>query len=251
MTKELSIGLSMPVLNERNNLPIILADIEEVLAGVNYTVCIVDDGSTDGSLEFLRDLMAKNRRIHLIIGTKKIYGCQRGAASRKALEWLAANTDHDVFVDIDADGANNPAELINGARYVTVMGHDVAIASKYVYGSKVIGRTFGRKLVSIFYSSLARVLFTPRIRDYSNGYRFYSRKAAELWLKFTPCYTSPVYLLEMLVVWIANDLGIIEIPSNYVERDAAKSKVKFVDMIKGFLGAIDIGLKFHRNYYRL
>lgn len=248
--KDLGLGLSMPVLNERHNLNLILPNIAKILAGANYTLCIVDDGSTDGTLELLRDLMAADKRIHLITRIKKLYGCQRGAASRAALEWLVANTAHAVFVDIDADGANNPEELLNGATYISTLGHDVAIASKYVYGSKVIGRTLSRKFVSRFYSTLARFLFNARIRDYSNSYRFYSRNAAELWLKFKPSYTSPVYLLEMLVTWIANDLDIIEIPTQYVERDAAKSKVKFVDLIKGFLGALDISLKYHRNYYR-
>lgn len=249
-TQELNIGISMPVFNERDNIERMLTEVAAELNEVNYTICIVDDGSKDGTLEVIEDFMSRNDRIKLIRGTKKHYGCQRGAASRLALEWLVANTMHTVFVEMDADGAHRPAELINGTRQVVALNYDIAIASKYVYGSEVIGRPLWRRLISLFYNWLARLLIDHRIRDYSNGYRFYTRKAAEFLLDFKPKYTSPVYLLEILVTWMANDFKIIGIPTVYMERNNGRSKVKFVDLIKGLWGTLDIVLKFHSKHYR-
>ena len=54
-----------------------------------------------------------------------------------------------------------------------------AIASKYLPGSQVTNRPWGRLMVSRVASFAVGAVLTPRIGDYSNGYRFYSRAAAE------------------------------------------------------------------------
>ena len=238
----------MPVLNERNGIEQVLREIRGALGEVSYTICIVDDGSNDGTREAIEALMSKDERIHLIRRVRERAGCQRGAASRVALEWLVAHTTHSVFVEIDADGAQRPAELLSGARQVGLLDYDVAIASKYVYGSKVIGRSLGRRVISRLYSGLARLLLDRRIRDYSNSYRFYTRTAAEFLLTSKPRYASPVYLLEILAQWMANGFRVIEIPTVYVERSHGRSKVTFVDLIKGVLGTFDIARRFHRTH---
>lgn len=206
----LSVGLSMPVLNESSTIKSVLTEIRIELRQIDYTICIMDDGSTDGTLDIINNL--SNDHIKLIQGKKKHYGCQRGRASRLALEWLLANTKHTIFVEIDADGAQRPAELLKGINHIANQDGDIAIASKYLPVSQVIGRTFFRKAVSLVYSMLARMLIGAGIKDYSNSYRFYNRRAAEFLLKFKPGYTSPVYLLEILVCWFANHYKIIEIP---------------------------------------
>jgi len=40
-----------------------------------------------------------------------------------------------------------------------------------------------------------------RIKDYSNGYRFYSRSAAELLAHHEIKYASPIYLTEVMAIW--------------------------------------------------
>jgi len=247
--KELSIGISMPVLNEFDSIKQILTEIATELKSENYTICIIDDGSNDGTLNIIEELMSQNKRIKLIKRVKKRYGCQRGAASRRALEWLIINTRHTVFVEMDADGSQPPTELINGAKQVFMLDYDIAIASRFISDSKVIGRPLVRRFVSRFYSLLARLLFNSRIHDYSHCYRFYTREAAKFLLNFKPRYTSPIYLLEILVIWIANNYRVIEIPTLYIERNDKQSKVKFVDLIKGFFGILDIAFKYHRKFY--
>jgi dolichol-phosphate mannosyltransferase len=244
-----SIGISMPVLNEREGVKRIVPEIATALEGVDYTICIVDDGSTDGTVVVVQELIAQGAPIHLIQRVKTGFGCQRGAASRIALEWLVLHTTHDVLVEMDADGAQPAAELLNGARQVGLLDYDVAIASKYINGSVVTGRPLSRRLISMGYSWLARTLIDPTIRDYSNSFRFYRRDAAELLLSFTPRYASPVYLLEILVIWLSNNASIIEIPTVYAERAHGRSKVKLVDLVKGLLGTFDIARRFYLREY--
>jgi dolichol-phosphate mannosyltransferase len=246
----LSLAIAIPVLNERELLSVVLREIAATLDGRSYTVCIVDDGSTDGTIGLIEEAMSRDRRIHLIRRVKQGRGSQRGSASRAALEWLVANTAHSVFVDLDADGAQPPSELLRHGYLVAVLGYDVAIASRYVYGAAVVGRPPARRFISAVYGLLARLLMRRNIRDCSHSYRFYTRRAAELILAFPLRYASPIYLFELLAIWLANDLRIIEAPTRYVERAHGRSKVKPIDLVAGLLGMLEVAWRFHRGSYR-
>jgi dolichol-phosphate mannosyltransferase len=241
------IGISMPVLNEAHNIGFVLSDIFKELKGFNFIICIVDDGSTDGTLDIINEYSEKNGKIKLIKSVKKSYGCQRGAASRKALEWLVNKTKSDFFVEIDADGSQRPCELFRGFNYLTSNDCDVVIASKYISGSKVKGRKLSRNFISFINSFMARFLIGGSIRDYSNSYRFYNRRAAEFLLLFKIKYTSPIYLLEVLVIWLANDFKVKEIPTFYIELEKNVSKVVIFDIFKGFWGLLEISFRFRRG----
>ena len=244
-------GICVPVLDERQSVAPILAEIAAALRGGRYTICVVDDGSQDGTVEIVRLAAERDARIVLLQRPRRGRGCRRGGASRAGLEWLLAHTDHGVFVDFDADGANEPGELAAGIRQVAVLGADVAVASKYLPGSRVTDRPWLRRLASRAYSALLRLLISPRIRDYSNSYRFYSRQAAHLLFQFQPRYESPVYMVEMMAAWLAQGLRVVELPTAYGSRRGGESKVALRDFVSGLVGALRVGWLYRRGRYRI
>ena len=61
------IVILLPVLNEIDNIAPLLSGIDEQLKGRDYVVCIVDDGSRDGTAEYLRNEVSRaGERLHLI-----------------------------------------------------------------------------------------------------------------------------------------------------------------------------------------
>jgi len=249
-SSEIDIGLCIPVLNERAALGTLFDDIAAALAGGKYTICVVDDGSTDGTVELVEERARQDPRIVLLKRRKTAPGCRRGGASRAGMEWLLAQTSHPLFADVDADGAHRPEELVRGAALAATAPADVVIASKYVAGAVVIGRPLLRRAGSRAYNLMLRGLMEWRIHDYSNTFRIYRREAAVLVQRFTPLYDTPVYLVEMMAIWLAHGSRIVEMPTTYRERRSGASKVVPGDFLRGAAGALRVGLSYRAGRFR-
>ena len=247
---DIDIGLCIPVLNERAGLSALLGDISACLAGARYTICVVDDGSIDGTIELVEECARVDQRIVLLKRRKSGPGCRRGGASRAGLSWLLANTSHAFFSDVDADGAHRPEELVEGTTIATAAPADVVIASKYVPGAVVTGRALVRRAGSRVYNLMLRSLMEWRIHDYSNTFRIYRRDAATLLQRFEPIYDTPVYLVEMVAIWLSHGLRVVEMPTTYCERRSGASKVVPGDFLRGAAGAIRVGLAYRAGRFR-
>ena len=242
----MKVFIELPVLNEAENIEILLDRIDASLRGIPYVVCVVDDGSRDGTREYLRRRREQTPgTLAVIERTKTQHGSQRGGALYAALEWGLANTDCDVFVEMDGDLSHRPEELPGALRALEESGADVVIASKFVDGSEVINRPAGRELVSLVCSWAVHIFLSPSVHDYSNGYRFYTRRAGELITKTRIRYTSPIYLSEVLAIWLKNGLRIREIPTLYVGRGEGLSKLRLTDLAKAAVAVLEISMRYH------
>lgn len=236
----------LPILNEIANVGPLLDQIDKALAGRDYTVGIVDDGSTDGSVAFIEERMRRPEHHLFLISRKKTRrSSQRGAALWTLLRWGLANTRHEIFIEMDGDLSHRPEELLEGIRLVTEQHCDVAIASKYVPGSQVVNRPIGRRLISRVCSIAVAALLSPRVHDYSNGYRFYTRSAARLVAAHKIRYGSPIYLSEVLALWLYNGLRVQEFPTTYVGRNEGVSNLRMMDLWKAGIAVFEIALRYH------
>ena len=139
----------LPVLNEAANIAALLDRIEIELLGMPFTIAILDDGSTDGTIEIIQARMQRpDHHLHLARRKKIHRSSQRGSALRQLMLYGIEHTAHDVLVEMDGDLSHRPEELRDGIRLVRESRCDIAIASKYVAGSVVTNRPWGRRLVS-------------------------------------------------------------------------------------------------------
>jgi dolichol-phosphate mannosyltransferase len=236
----------LPVLNEVDNITELLDGIHRELADIPYTVCIIDDGSKDGTVEKIQAAMAVDgHHLYLIQRQKRLRGSQRGSALKAGLEWGLQHTEHGIFVEIDGDLSHRPEELKTGIRLVEEEGYNVAIASKYVPGSQVINRPLGRRLVSLICSMAVGTVITRQIKDWSNGYRFYDWATAQLLTQHKVKYGGPIYLTEVLSIWLKRGMRVVEFPTLYVGRNEGLSKLKIHDYFKAGLCVFEIGYRYH------
>ena len=102
---DLTLTVIVPVFNERRTLRRVLERVRAV--PLRKQIIIVDDGSTDGTTDVIRDLLGEppddSNRLEAIFQT---HNTGKGAAIRSAL----AHVQGDITLIQDADLEYNPAE---------------------------------------------------------------------------------------------------------------------------------------------
>lgn len=235
----------LPILNEADCIEELLTRLDSVLAPYPFLIGILDDGSTDGTVDRVeRWMSAHPGKAHLIRSRKTAPGCQRGAALDRLMRWGLENTPHAIFLEMDGDLSHLPEEIPQGLRRIED-GADIVIASKYLSGSREVDRHLIRRMVSGINTRAAAWLLDPNITDYSNGFRFYTRRAAQLLAAAEIENTGPVYLTEALSFWLGQGLRIEEFASVYVGRKTGASKVILSDVIRSGVAFLKIAAR-HR-----
>jgi dolichol-phosphate mannosyltransferase len=240
----------LPVLNEAAHIDALWRGIRNAMGPRESVVCFVDDGSTDGTAEYLRSLARVDpARVHLIARRKMMRGSQRGSALYAALQWALSDSEVGYVVEMDGDLSHRPEELPIGLDLVASGVCDVAIASKYRPGSAVTNRPAARRAVSFVGNQIVRWLLTRRVTDYSNGFRFYNRRAALAIATSQIRYGSPIYLSEVVAIWLHDGFRIVEFDSTYVGRNEGLSKMRPLDLIKAVIAVCEIAWRYHTGRF--
>jgi len=100
------LSIVLPVFNEAESLPILWEELVPVVKtlGLAVEVIFVDDGSTDGSADFVRVIMATDPRVRLIR-----FAANSGLSAAFAAGLRAARGT--VVVTMDSDLQSDPAEI--------------------------------------------------------------------------------------------------------------------------------------------
>lgn len=100
------VSLVVPAFNEEESLPVLAREIREALgpAGLPYELVLVDDGSTDRTLEVMLDLARHDPAVRVLRQRPN-----QGQSAALAAGWRAARAP--VVVTLDADLQNDPADV--------------------------------------------------------------------------------------------------------------------------------------------
>ena len=123
-------------------------DAELAPRSVSYRAIVVDDGSTDRTVEEAeRAVVETDGRLPLTV-VKHPENRGLGGALRTGIWWCLEHGDaDDIMVTLDADNTHPPS-LIPTLVHEVERGADVAIASRYRPGSRVTGVPRSRLLLS-------------------------------------------------------------------------------------------------------
>ena len=100
------LSVVVPVFDERDSLPPLIAEITSALKGFGrpYEIVAVDDGSADDSLAVLKTLKAAHPELHIVA-----LAARAGQSAALAAGFQAARAP--VVVTLDADLQNDPADI--------------------------------------------------------------------------------------------------------------------------------------------
>jgi len=139
-----------------------------VLSARQYVneVIVVDDGSTDNTVEIARLAGAE------VVQHPRNRGY--GAAIQTILD-EARKRDPDILVILDSDAQHNPKEIPNLLKPISE-GYDFVIGSRKKQANRIpLYRRVGQRLIS----RSVNVLSNDRLTDSECGFRAFSRKAIE------------------------------------------------------------------------
>ena len=232
----------IPAYNEESGIEKQIDSIRTFIApkGLPFRIVIVDDGSTDTTVEKIR---ARDTRGDL---TLLIHGQNAGPARAFQTGFshvLSAAEDKDVVVTLDADNTHN----LRSVQFMLAKideGYDVALGSIFATGGMLIGVPFLRHCLTIAASWVYRLCFPiTGIRSYTGFYRAVSvaalRRAVAAYGDRLIESAGFVVMAEMLVKFRLIPLFITEVPMivRYDLKGGA-SKLKIWRTIKGHLNVI-------------
>lgn len=177
VTNRAIIGLA--AYNELKQLPTLL---DRIAAANIEGVIIYDDGSTDGSLDYLNTVSDKYNLTVLHDSINRGFGAGIAAVVKQAAKSLS---DDDILVIMDADDTHDP-NIIKDMVTVINQGYDVVIASRYQQNAVVVGIPAIRQLLSYACRGFWKIVMPIKnVRDYSSAYRAYRvsvlKKALQLY----------------------------------------------------------------------
>lgn len=210
MGKQVSnlLSLIVPVYRQEKtiakNLRHILSELE--LLGSPYEVIVVIDGGSDRSLEEANKIHSPHS---LVVGYKSNHG--KGYAVRYGMAHCRGNIIGflDAGGDIHADGL---AMMLAHYRWYNA---DIIVGSKRHSASKV-NYPKERKLLSLGYQLLVRLLFGLRIRDTQVGMKLYRREVLE---DVLPRLLVKHFAFDIEILAVSNHLGYTRIFEAPVELD--------------------------------
>lgn len=240
--KKIALSVVIPCFDEMANLQKgVLDKVAHFLdrKKVTYEVIIVDDGSTDGSVEFLKDFVRDHTQFQLLKGDH--YG-KAGAVTRGMLE---AQGELVLFTDMDQAA---PIEEIDKLLPYFDDGYDIVIGSR---GLVRKGAPWTRALMGRGMIFLRKVIVGLQdIDDTQCGFKMFTRNAAqEIFTKMMTLHqgfhkiggsnVAAGFDVELLFLATLSDYKIKEVPVRWLYVETRRVNPVF-DSIEGLRGLFQI-----------
>ena len=97
-----NIIIIVPVLNEKRNIEIWFEKLNTI--NIGFDLLFIDDNSSDGSREIIKNLVKNNQNINYIFRPKKM---GVGSAHKDGFIW-AYKKNYKIIITMDADGTHDP-----------------------------------------------------------------------------------------------------------------------------------------------
>ena len=227
----------IPTYNEMENIPdfipLVLSQNE------NIEVLVVDDGSPDGTGDYVEKLTLENNRVHILRRKKKM---GLGTAYVAGFKW-ALERDYDRIFEMDADGSHSPQALntfLNEAETA-----DLVLGSRYLKGKiSVVNWDWKRLILSYSANFYTRFVTGMPFSDATGGFKCFSRNALEsldLGKLKSDAYCFQIETTHRL--W-KKGMKIREIPIVFTDRTKGASKMSGGIISEAFF--LVIKLRFRR-----
>lgn len=206
-----TLSVLIPVYNEKNTILEIVRRVREAALPLDKQIIIVDDGSSDGTVDLIRGLKAPG---------VEVYFHERNQGKAAAIRTAVAHAAGDFAIIQDADLEYDPKD------YAAMLAPLLDGAADVVFGSRFLGgphrvllfwHAFGNHLFTL----VANILYDVNLTDMGTCYKAFSARALK-----TVGFDSRGFGIEAEIVAkvCKNRLRIYEVPISYNGRTYAEGK---------------------------
>ncbi len=217
------LSIVVPLYNEEESLKPLFEEIRKGVRnlGLEYEIIFVDDGSTDNSLNVIRELSKRDTRVKYI-SFRKNYG------KSAALNIGFNEASGDVVITMDADLQDDPLEIPNLLNKLEE-GYDLVSGWK-----KTRYDPFVKRNSSKFFNWVTRLFSGIKIHDFNCGLKAYRKEV----VKSVYVHGELHRYIPVLAGW--KGFKISEIPVRHHPRRYGKTKFGISRFFKGFVDLITV-----------
>ena len=216
------LSVIIPSRNESENIEACITEIVEKLNKnhIEYEILVIDDGSTDDTVDILNRLKIKHPSIRYI---KNKADNGFGYAVRLGLDSFSG----DAVAVMMADRSDSPQDLVN-YWFKLNEGYECVFGSRFVNGSKVHNYPKMKLLINRIVNTMIRYTFRIETNDITNAFKIYRREVVEGCRPFiSPHFNLTV---EIPLKAIIRGYSWVVIPISWKNRDKGVAKLKLREM---------------------
>ena len=211
------LSVVIPTYNEKENIDLLLCEIQDVLVGVStvFEIIVVDDASCDGTAEAVLALLPRMPTVRILRRTST-----RDLSSSIAEGFDAAQGD--FLLVMDADFQHDPKVIPQMLKQLQENQAEIVVATRYADGGSATAWSAWRYQLSLGATAVARQFVSQAVSDPLSGF-FLVRQTA--WARIRQKLQPQGFKLLFDVLTAEPSLRCVECGYHFSARKSGNSKL--------------------------
>lgn len=228
MKTKTKVLIGVVIYNEADKISFLLEKFKRFQLNLTYQILLLNDGSTDETLEVIENFLKKFRIKNIdLISHKKNMGV--GAAIRTIIHF-GIKYHFDICVIMAGNGKDEPTEIPKLVYPIINEGFDYIQGSRFLMGGSFQNLPIGRKFLVKGFSFVTSLLTGFWCTDSSNGFRAYrlqifNNKKINLNQDWLNSYELEIYI-HVKAITLGYKIKEVPVSKNYLPNVKNYSKMR-------------------------
>jgi len=223
----MKLSVVIPVYNEQSCIKNVVIAVTEALQreSIPYEVAIVNDNSTDGTEDVLKELVLRDSHVRYV-NNRPPHGF--GLAVRCGLQHFTG----DVVAVYMGDGSDSPEDLVKFYKKI-LDGYDCVFGTRWSHGGRVYDYPLLKRILNRLANNFIRMIMQIGYDDITNAFKMYQREVIE---GVRPLLSQHYNLtVEIPLKAIIRGYSYAVVPNSWTNRKTGESKLKVKEMGSRYL----------------